>query len=156
MVCVRPSGNSAGVSHVATPSQPCFPVFHVDITRLSPPSTSPPIKRSASMPSAGISPPAPTLPVAPAASTAGLVSQLQSELQDIIAQAQMSTPELCSRLSTVSNLVVEVVTRWRRSTALALSNIKSYEDIISQKNTEVEALTQQLRERVCACVLSSA
>jgi hypothetical protein len=103
--------------------------------------------------------PASTPAVAPSGpSTASLVSQLQSELNHIIAKATVDAPHLCGKLTAVNGLVSEVVSRWRRSTALALSNIKSYEDLISQKSIETESLTQQLREKVArpslSCVLA--
>lgn len=118
----------------------------------SPPKATPVVGRRSSSASRNGAPSSSSSPTSslPAStpSTATLVSQLQADLSDVIAKAAVDAPQLCARLNGVNALAVEVVTRWRRSTALALSNIKSYEDLISQKNAELEALTQQLAGRV--------
>lgn len=54
-------------------------------------------------------------------------------------------------LGGVTNMVGEVVSRWKRSTAIALSNIQTYEDILTQKNSEAEALAKRLHDKVCVC-----
>ncbi len=83
-----------------------------------------------------------------AISTPTIVARLQEELGALIARSRMSAPGLTSGLVECQSLVTEMVSRWRRSTTLALDSIKTFEDQMIKKNQEIERLNRTVAQLV--------
>ncbi len=73
-----------------------------------------------------------------------IVAQLQEGLTRAIARSRTAAPSMTQSLIDAQQLVLEVVSRWRRSTTLALDSIKSFEEQLTRKNKEIDLLQKQM------------
>ncbi len=83
------------------------------------------------------------------ASTPALVAKLQEELRELVLLCRLDAPHVGGRLEDAQLLVTEMVSRWRRSTTLALDSIKAFEDQLTRKSREAEELRRTIQSQVC-------
>ena len=81
-------------------------------------------------------------------STPAIVSRLQDDLVVLIGKSKTMAPSLTSGLLDAQQLVTEMVSRWRRSTTLALDSIKTFEDQLTRKNLEIDRLQKSVAQLV--------
>ena len=83
-------------------------------------------------------------------STPAIVARLQDDLDSLISRSRSAAPALTASLVDAQQLVAEMVSRWRRSTTLALDSIKTFEDQLARKNADIERLQKQVSQLVSA------
>jgi hypothetical protein len=81
-------------------------------------------------------------------STPAIVARLQEDLALIVVKSRSVAPSLTPSLVESQQLVTEMVSRWRRSTTLALDSIKAFEDQLSRKNGEIDRLQKHIAQLV--------
>ena len=74
------------------------------------------------------------------APTSEIVAKLQHDLHDLEVTLLVRSPDLLPVLSNIQTLVTETTSRWRQSSQVALTSIHSFEDVVIQQDSELNAV----------------
>ena len=82
--------------------------------------------------------------------TPTLTERLQGELASLVVRVAAESPQLTHSVRQISDMVGEVVSRWRRATALAMDAISCLEEELSRRSEQARELSARLADRDAA------